>query len=305
MPGPDEAAQGLAAAPRPPAPFVAAVHGPVITLLFASKPAQHAALARIEAFYESSSHANAYLTQEHAARERICLGYEAFNFPLDSVVRWLAAMRRAEPAAQAPPASSDPWWHTSCTLLERAFLHYLVDMGLLDAEGGATASAEGAYVIAALASSAQEALAHERLHVLYYRSPAYRALLAELWNELPQAARGAIELDLRMRRYRESVWQDELGAYLGIRPAPRGVSQRDPSLEFGNKNAATCREIRAILLQRIPQFWHSDVGIDEAELEVPPDVLAAAKQLPGGKPTGIAKLDAKGARTPRKGKGKR
>ena len=123
-------------------------------------------------------------------------------------------------------------------------------------------------------------------------------------RDRPQAARGAIELDLRMRRYRESVWQDELGAYLGIRPAPRGVSQRDPSLEFGNKNAATCREVRAILLQRIPQFWHSDVGIDEVELEVPPDVLAAAKQLPG-KPAGIAKLDAKGARTPRKGKGKR
>ena len=52
-----------------PRPFRCVVHGPVVTLLFGSAATQHAALSRLECFYESEKHANVYLTREEAARE--------------------------------------------------------------------------------------------------------------------------------------------------------------------------------------------------------------------------------------------
>ena len=111
------------------------------------------------------------------------------------------------------------------------------------------------------------ALAHERLHALYFLSPTYRTLLASLWNELPKSIASAVECDLRMRGYNPSVWQDELGAYLGIHTSSKS-RRDDPANEFGNKSAPVCAEIRRVLLQQIPQCWKDDVGIDESDVTI-------------------------------------
>lgn len=258
-------------------PFRRAVHGPVVTLVFGDAATQHAALSRLECFYESEKHANTYLSCEEAARERICKGYEAFNLPLDTVPRWMDAMRAAVEApdhqhaspAHSTSASEDdaalPWWHAHCTPEERAVLDTLAEL-----------TPQPAYLISALVRDAEVALAHERLHALYYFSAPYRALLATLWADLSRNVQAAIAYDLRMRGYRESVWIDELGAYLGVRIAPQ-TRRADPCLEFGKKCADECRAARQTLVQRIPTFWREDAGVDETTLELTPAFLEAAR----------------------------
>lgn len=286
------------------APFHAAVHGPVATVVFGEATKQYAALARMEGFYESEKYANTYLTWDEAHKARICRGYEAFNLPLDVVPRWLAAMYAAEGAGassnqqDAPSSSLDeapagraggtnpaaafslataspqpealPFWHAYCSEEERGLLTFLAAHGVLDG------SAAPSYLVSALTKNTHEALAHERLHALYHLSPTYRALLASLWDGIPRAAQQVIQYDLRMRGYREAVWQDELGAYLGITSASN--HRADPALEFGNKSAEACREIRQVLLQRIPAAWRDDVGIDEASLHLTSAFLQTAQR---------------------------
>lgn len=263
-----------------PRPFRCVVHGPVVTLLFGSAATQHAALSRLECFYESEKHANVYLTREEAARERICKGYEAFNLPLDVVPRWLQAMHDAE---KPEPSDEQPWWHAYCTPEEASVLEALDDL-----------DTKPTYLVSALAQHADVALAHERLHALYHLSAPYRAMLATLWDDMPRNVQSAVQYDLQMRGYREAVWQDELGAYLGIRVVP--TSRRgDPSLEFGNKCADVCREIRRTLLQNIPTFWRVDAGVDEAALELDAAVLDEARTaLAPPKPAPKVKAGGKG-----------
>ena len=253
------------------APFWAHAHGPLVTLVFGSSGAQHAALARMESFYESVDHAGTYLSWDEARRARLCQGYEAYNLPLASVRAWLVAMRAAisESEAAEDTEGALPWWHAHCSPEEQALLTYLTEQGALAPEAGAT------YLISALVKCADEALGHERLHALYYLSSSYRALLDELWTSMPKAVASAIQYDLQMRGYKEAVWRDELGAYLGV----RGLHTRrtDPAQEFGNKSAATCAELRRTLLERIPTCWQADVGMDEAALQLPASFIEEAR----------------------------
>ncbi|WFD18019.1 enhancer of mRNA decapping [Malassezia caprae] len=253
------------------ASFWAHTHGPLVTLVFGSSAAQHAALARVESFYESVNHAGTYLTWDEARRARLCQGYEAYNLPIASVREWLGAMRAAvgEEAATEDSDEGKPWWHAHCSPEEQDLLAYLTEQGGLASESGAS------YLISALAKRADEALDHERLHALYYLSPSYRALLDELWTSMPRVIASAIQYDLQMRGYKESVWRDELGAYLGVRgPHTR---RNDPCQEFGNKSAATCAELRRTLLERIPTCWRADVGMEEAELQLPVSFIEDAR----------------------------
>ena len=262
--------------------FRALAHGPLVTLVFGSSAEQHAALARMESFYESVHFAGRYLSWDEARGARLCQGYEAYNLPLASVREWLAAMRAAvgdtvtesheEEAKESPP----PWWHAHCSPEEHALLTYL------DAQGALSSEATPTYLISALVKRADEALDHERLHALYYLSPSYRALLDELWTSMPKAIASAIQYDLQMRGYKEAVWRDELGAYLGVRGLP--TRRQDPCQEFGNKSAATCAEMRRTLLARIPTCWQADVGMSEAELQLPTSFLEDARQALGTPP---------------------
>lgn len=256
-----------------------------MTLIFGSATAQHAALSRLECFYESEKFANTYLTLEEAARERICKGYEAFNLPTATVPRWLEAMHESE---KPEPSEELPWWHKFCTVEERAVLEALEEL-----------DTQPSYVVSALAQHADVALAHERLHALYHLSEPYRTLLTSLWNDMPRSVQSAVQYDLKMRGYREAVWEDELGAYLGVRIKPN-TRRADPSLEFGNKCADVCREIRRVLLQQIPTFWRADAGVDEAAMELDPSFLeeARAALAPPKRPTqapGLPKKPVKGA----------
>lgn len=254
------------------ASFWAHAHGPLVTLVFGSPAAQHAALARVESFYESVNHAGTYLTWDEARRARLCQGYEAYNLPLTSVREWLGAMRAAVGKEEATDDSEEevPWWHAHCSPEEQDLLAYLAEQGVLAPKAGA------AYLISALAKRADEALDHERLHALYYLSPSYRALLDELWTSMPRAIVSAIQYDLQMRGYKEDVWRDELGAYLGVRgPHTR---RNDPCQEFGNKSAAICAELRRTLLERIPTCWQADVGIEEAALQLPASFIEDARR---------------------------
>ncbi|WFD25561.1 enhancer of mRNA decapping [Malassezia nana] len=255
--------------------FWAHAHGPLVTLVFGSSAAQHAALARVESFYESATHAGTYLSWDEARRARLCQGYEAYNLPMDSVREWLTAMRAAI-GTEEDPETDVPWWKAHCSPEEQALLAYLSEQGALTPEGGTGAHS---YLISALVKRADEALEHERLHALYYLSPSYRALLNELWASLPKAIASAIQFDLQMRGYREDVWRDELGAYLGVRgPHTR---RKDPCQEFGNKSASACAEVRRTLLERIPTCWKEDVGLEEATLQLPPSYIDQARQALG------------------------
>ncbi|WFC98535.1 enhancer of mRNA decapping [Malassezia yamatoensis] len=245
-------------------PFVLAVNGPILTLVFGSAQTQHAALSRLECFYESKEYANTYLNLDAAFRARVCRGYEAFNLPTDIVSRWLEAMQDAE--GNSSDEETSPWWHSFCNAEEIQLLDTLFEI-----------EPRPSYLISSLVHHADVALAHERLHALYHLSQAYRELLASIWEDLPRNIQNTIQYDLKMRGYKEAVYQDEFGAYLGITTTP-GTRRGDPVLEFGNKSIEVCRDVRKTLLHRIPEFWRIDVGIDEASMQLSPAFLLEAKE---------------------------
>lgn len=260
----------------------------MLTLVFGARAPQHAALARIECFYESEKHANEYLTWEQARAARICASYEAFNFPAAAAASWLAAMRQAVGTTEAPATAQGDtssaadgeftaWWHAHCSPEECELLSALQAHGVLDSDGALVVPAQHTYLVSALVASAGPALAHERLHALYYLSPTYRTLLDELWASMPSLIASAVEYDMKMRGYKESVWRDELGAYLGIRTPATGSRRDDPAHEFGNKCAPTCAEIRRTLLTSIPTCWRNDVGLEEEQLVLAPAFLDQAR----------------------------
>ncbi|WFD29335.1 enhancer of mRNA decapping [Malassezia sp. CBS 17886] len=273
-------------APPREAPFWAVAHGPLLTLLFGDTRTQHAALARMECFYESEEYAGQYLTLAAARDARVCRGYEAYNMPVSAIAEWLDAMRAAQQTdagdVRSVSATAAPSWAPTCSAEEGAVLAELEAHGAVLSRETSLEAAPPAppgaptYLIAAAVALGDRTLAHERLHALYHFSPTYRALLAAQWATMPRAVEAAVQYDLKMRGYRESVWQDELGAYLGVRVSP--TSRRDdPANEFGAKSADACRAIRHVLLAEIPHCWRTDVGVDEGALVLSSETFAQAR----------------------------
>ncbi|KAK0556343.1 enhancer of mRNA decapping [Tilletia horrida] len=92
------AAQARAAAAIPTTPaFTHTLEGPLLVLLFSSKPAQLDALARIETYYEGNVDkraGEAYLSWEVVKGSGACANYTAFNFTVRAVREWLGLMWR-------------------------------------------------------------------------------------------------------------------------------------------------------------------------------------------------------------------
>lgn len=225
------------------------VDPPVLMLLFPTAALQHAALARIEAFYESDSNAKRYLSLQEAADERICRNYQGFNFPLrQGVHEWLDAMFEATNSN----ADSAKWWTPHCSAEENELLDVLISLGAISPYEGASSRNDGesgsvSYVISCIASQAYSTLPHELLHALYFLSPPYRAFVKSQWDSLSAANKKVIETDLGLRKYSSSVFQDEFQAYLG-----EGLGTEK---EFGNKPALECKEIAQQLRKQATKEW--------------------------------------------------
>ncbi|KAK0544042.1 enhancer of mRNA decapping [Tilletia horrida] len=148
--------------PNEPA-FTHTHEGPILVLLFSSKPAQLDALARIETFYEgkgegssdSSQQQMGYLSSDKVREMGACSNYVAFNFTVEAVRTWLGLMWEATADARstgpaAGPGSEAPavgdrterdgrdadeqvfWWDSHCTVQERHLLRLLHSTGCLD-----------------------------------------------------------------------------------------------------------------------------------------------------------------------------
>ncbi|TKY87167.1 hypothetical protein EX895_003844 [Sporisorium graminicola] len=232
------------------------VDPPVLTLLFPTAALQHAALARMEAFYESDSKAKRYLSLQQAADERICRNYQGFNFPIrQGVLKWLEAMFEATGSDEDTPK----WWTAHCSSEENQLLDLLVSLNAISPYEGATsrnadaANGEMSYVISCVASQAHSTLPHELLHALYFLSPSYRAFVSRQYASLSSASKKVIETDLGMRKYSPSVFEDEFQAYLA-----EGLGTEK---EFGNKPAAECKDIAQQLRQEVTAKWKK-LGLD-------------------------------------------
>lgn len=212
----------------------------LLTLLFDTKAGQHAALARIEGFYESTQDAQLYLTLEQARERRQCQHYEAFNFPLTTVRKWLGCMAEAhgmegqhaqegDPGGSAEDGSGVKWWKAYCNEQEAQLLDHLDNLGALtqfDSDVNNTSHAPE-YLISVLSSQRAAALRHEQLHFLYHISPSYRAQVQDEHRSLSAKARKIIERDLTMRKYSAHVWVDEFQAYISQDAGEFGSSIRD------------------------------------------------------------------------------
>lgn len=239
------------------------VSSPVLTLLFPTAALQHAALARMEAFYESDSNGKRYLSLEQAADERICRNYQGFNFPLrQGVQEWLDAMYEAVNASDEE--DSPKWWGKHCNAEEVQLLDVLVTLGAISPFEGASSrniddeqedrrSGRVTYVISCVASQAHSTLPHELLHALYFLSPSYRKFVAQQYASVSSANKKVIETDLGMRKYSPSVFEDEFQAYLA-----EGLGTEK---EFGNKPAAECKDIADALRAQVAKEW-SKLGLD-------------------------------------------
>lgn len=228
----------------------------MLTLLFPTAALQHAALARMEAFYESDSKAKSYLSLQQAADERICRNYQGFNFPIrQGVHEWLDAMFEATDSDEDQPK----WWVPHCSPEENQLLDLLVSLNAISPyEGAASRNADAdaggvSYVISCVASQAHSTLPHELLHALYFLSASYRAFVARQYAGLSAPSRKVIETDLGMRKYAPSVFEDEFQAYLA-----EGLGTEK---EFGNKPAAECRDIAHALRVQVAAEWKK-LGMD-------------------------------------------
>ncbi|KAJ9478151.1 putative enhancer of mRNA [Pseudozyma hubeiensis] len=231
------------------------VDPPVLTLLFPTAAIQHAALARMEAFYESDSNARRYLSLREAADERICRNYQGFNFPLRQGVRdWLDAMFEATNSDD----DLSKWWIPHCSAEENQLLDVLVSLGAISSYEGASSRNDAengsiSYIISCVASQAHSTLPHELLHALYFLSAPYRSFVTRQWDSLSAASKKVIETDLGLRKYSPSVFQDEFQAYLA-----EGLGTEK---EFGNKPAAECKEIAVQLREQVHKEWKT-LGMD-------------------------------------------
>ncbi|UZJ56948.1 hypothetical protein CBS101457_006268 [Exobasidium rhododendri] len=232
----------------------------LLTLLFETKIAQHAALSRIEAFYESTRDEQKYLTLEQAKRSRLCQNYEAFNFPIAVVVKWLSKLQQSHCPDGKPEANtldtdgtlSGPdlekfhWWEPYCNQEERRLLDHLAKLGVLaesnDSERGAIAAP--VYLISALASQVSS-LRHERLHFLYFVSADYREKVQREYETLSAKSLRIIQRDLVLRKYAPHVWVDEFQAYVS-----------EDAGEFGSSIRLECQVIGRALQRYQAKLWN-------------------------------------------------
>ncbi|PWN46736.1 hypothetical protein IE53DRAFT_336543 [Violaceomyces palustris] len=244
--------------------FAKLLEPPLITLLFASSASQHAALARVEAFYESSSNSKQYMDLKRAKEEKICNNYQGFNLPISAVREWFSKLRSHVQSAKGRGAGKegeegeekkdvgdddDDGWKAECNEEEVEFLEMLFDLGALGREEGEVGSDDDKwkYIISTVAAQCLSTLPHERLHALYHLSERYRDLVSEQWSNLTKVTRKAIEQDLGMRKYSESVFQDEFQAYLAEGPRTEA--------EFGNKCKQECKQVAEVLRSNVGQLW--------------------------------------------------
>jgi hypothetical protein len=232
----------------------------LLTLLFDTKEAQHSALSRIEAFYESSQNSQRYLTLAEAKEHRQCEHYEAYNFPLVIVRTWLNSMEKVHYPDGRPSSGrvkddeededenveKTQWWKAHCSVQEIHLLAFLDSLDLLEEPNSidpTSTSTSPVYLISTL-SSKQASLRHERLHFLYYISPTYRKKVEEEFESLSSKARKIVERDLTMRKYSPQVWIDEFQAYVS-----------EDAGEFGNSVKQECQDISQSLQMYQREIW--------------------------------------------------
>lgn len=147
----------------------------ILILQFTSPRHQHAALARIEAFYEAADTSLAtsdnddetresngetssdvpkgrYLTLQQAAHARICNHYDGFNFPISAVLEWVRAigahLAQIAKITASDVGTAEKGWESQCNSWELALLHHLQEQGVpIDAAAaeGSAASDQGAH----------------------------------------------------------------------------------------------------------------------------------------------------------------
>lgn len=177
---------------------------------------------------------------------QICRGYEAFNFPVEIVRRWIGEMREEEMGEgrggeQASDAAG-PWYEPFCNAEEKHLLEHLASLGAVDLltsqappadiNPSQTSATPPTYLISSLSSISSTSLPHERLHALYHLSPTYRQIVSTNWSYLSAKARRVIEHDLSLRGYDERVHCDEWQAYLlGEKGPLRGVGLWGPKVK--------------------------------------------------------------------------
>lgn len=243
----------------------------LLTLLFRDKVSQHSALARIEAFYESSTieeqsnDLNRFITIDQAKSQKLCPNYEAFNCPISAINEWLGQMLKCTDLAVSAPENSkeknlgesiadqtkhtEKWWQAHCNEEEVELLKFLDSLGCLEDPSAGTDPIEKIenapqYLITSLASQASSSLPHERLHFLYFASKDYREYVGEMYKSLSNKTRKIIETDLGMRGYAKHVWQDEFQAYVSLNAA-----------EFGNPTKQECASLKQELQQKQLLIW--------------------------------------------------
>lgn len=226
------------------APFEHDLSAPILTLTFNDLPIQARALARLATFYESDTHASAYVPLTESAK--LCKYYEGYNFPLRIVPAWLDCMAEAVPALDR---SAERWWEPECNAEENALLALLQERELLDAAVAAPADAEVAaseagYYLISHTRKLKGTLPHEKLHALYYLSSSYRDAVSTVWADLPRNIRPVVEYDLKMRGYVERIWADEFQAYASLNSA-----------EFGKKCKPACEMARRALVEAQKKAW--------------------------------------------------
>lgn len=128
--------------------FTSFISGPVITLRFTSKAAQHRALSRVETYYEGVDEklqgyqswgalmgALQGKTPSDIAERGLCKGYEAFNLPLSVVGEWVEEMRRVEEREADLDLDSMAWVGACCLAEEVELLRFLEAEGVLSIGG--------------------------------------------------------------------------------------------------------------------------------------------------------------------------
>lgn len=234
-----------------PADFQVQRHGPLILLHFTAPKIQHQAMARMEAFYESKSEAEKYISLQDPKTQLLCRNYQAFNLPLCAIREWLHAMQTSEGISSSRQGNANPfctarWWCPFTNSQECQLLTQLCRLGLFNAPKGWDASR---YLISITNKSA---IHHELLHALFFLHPGYREKAQGLWEGLSNRCRIVVTNDLLMRGYGEQVWVDEFQAYVS-----------ENAGEFGKKVRAECNEAGMVLRDAQAQAW-KELNLDIA-----------------------------------------
>lgn len=259
--------------------FVATTDGPIMVLRFVSRAAQHRAMARAETYYESvdarlagyqswnalgkifgeEHHIPCRDTWRIIADRHLCKGYEAFNLPVSAMRNWIEDMRAVEVVTQKTETEADDrtsWLKAVCLREEVQLLEHLADQGVIDLASTTPNHAEDPtqgksssdvqYLISTTSSSIGTALLHERLHALYHLSPRYASEVhTQYTTSLSKKSRKVVEHDLKMRGYRDSVWEDEWQAYLLGSSA--GDAEGPGEATWGKGPREECLECRGVL----------------------------------------------------------